>query len=170
MMKLTTFLSLETIRCGIELSSKKRVLEFIGQLIATSLNEKTVEHNGQEICPIECFAQLFKREKIGSTGISNGVALPHAKLPDNVVWETPIAVFLQLETAIDYEAADNKAVDLVYAVLFPEQTCATYKEALPEIARCLSDKSLQKQLRSAESAEDIWQILHHADNQASEEA
>lgn len=175
MAKLTEFLSPENIRQGVYVSSKKRVLEIVGKIIAQSINHKIADVGEQEaqsdsdneaICPIECFSNLFKREKLGSTGLNQGIALPHAKLPtnENFVLDKPVAVFLQLEEAIDYDAQDNKDVDLIYAIMFPENCCEQYKNSLPQIAQHLADKVLLKQLRAAESAEDIWQILLYADN------
>ena|SRR3712207_2343505 len=164
-MKLTEFLSEATIRQGVLLSSKKRALELAGKVIAEAINQENPEQNG--ICPIECFGNLFKREKLGSTSIANGVAFPHAKLPhsENMVLNKPVATFLQLETPIDYESNDNKEIDLIYAIMIPENCCEQYREGLKELAQRLSDKNLAKQLRSANSAEEIWQILEYADNQ-----
>lgn len=169
MTKLTEFLSPENIRQGILVSSKKRAFESIGKIIAQSLNnlDSSEEQNEEnEICPIECFTNLFKREKLGTTGLNQGIALPHAKLPTcaSLRLNRPIAVFLQLEEGIDYESQDNKEVDLIYAIMFPENSCEQYKHCLPEIAQQLADKTLLKQLRAAESSEDIWQILLYADN------
>ncbi|MGX2949878.1 PTS sugar transporter subunit IIA [Ursidibacter sp. B-7004-1] len=168
MTKLTEFLMPEHIQQGVFISSKKRALELVGKIVASSLNNDT---NTEQVCPVECFANLFKREKLGSTALNNGVALPHAKLPSNdiIQLEKPIAVFLQLETPIDYDAADNKEVDLIYAILFPEQYCEQYKSSLPQIAQQLSDKNLIKHLRNATSVEDIWQILHYADQHNAEQ-
>lgn len=170
-MKLTDFLTVENVRQGVELSSKKRALELVGALVAEHLNRQYACENEDGLCPIACFANLFKREKLGSTGINQGIALPHAKLPSNshVQLDKPIAVFLQLAEPIDYEASDNKEVDLIYAVLFPETCCAEYKNYLPDIAQKLSDKHLQKVLRAADNPEDIWQILHNTDQQSETE-
>lgn len=164
-MKLTDFLNPKDIHLGVELSSKKRILELAGKLIAESLNH---EYNCTEqhcFCSIECFGHLFKREKLGSTSINNGVALPHAKLPatNGILLDKPIAVFLKLETAINYEASDNKDVDLIYAIMFPEECCETYKNGLSALAKELSDKSLAKSLRAATSRDEIWQLLRYAD-------
>ncbi|MDD0824479.1 PTS sugar transporter subunit IIA [Mannheimia sp. AT1] len=176
MTKLTEFLSPENIRQGVVVSSKKRALESVGKIIAQYINSKVVNVLNDEqspqneadepLCPIECFTNLFKREKLGSTGLNQGIALPHAKLPtnENFVLDKPVAVFLQLEEAIDYDSQDNKDVDLIYAIMFPENCCEQYKNSLPQIAQHLADKVLLKQLRAAESAEDIWQILLYADN------
>lgn len=170
MTKLTEFLSPENIRQGVLVSSKKRALELVGKIVSESLNTSKylteTDENSEEICPIDCFSQLFKREKLGTTGLNQGIALPHAKLPacNTLTLEKPIAVFLQLEEAVDYEAQDNKEVDLIYAIMFPENSCEQYKHCLVEIAQQLTDKTLLKQLRAANSAEDIWQILMYADN------
>lgn len=165
-MKLTQFLSPNHIQQGVLLSSKKRVLELIGKLVAEIANAQStqIENN---VCPLECFSNLFKREKLGSTALNNGVALPHAKLPQNehIAIKQPIAVFLQLANPIDFEAEDHKEVDLVYAVLFPEEHCEQYRAGLMSIAQQLSDKILLKQLRASTSVEEIWSILSYADQQ-----
>lgn len=172
MMKLTQYLVPENIQQGVFLSSKKRALELVGKLVAASLNRQCqTELNAEEapsdnaVCPVECFSQLFKREKLGSTALNHGVALPHSKLPSNDQFslETPIAVFLQLETPIDFEADDHKEVDLIYAILFPDQHCEQYSLFLGELAEKLGDKLLLKQLRAANSAQDIWAILTNVD-------
>lgn len=171
-MKLTEFLTIENIRQGALVSSKKRALELVGKIIAESLNKRYgCQEETEGLCPIECFGNLFKREKLGSTSLNHGIALPHAKLPNRSTLsvEKPIAVFIQLETPIDYEASDNKDVDLIYAVMFPEGHCEEYKGCLQDIAQRLSDKTLIKQLRSAESAEEIWQLFEYADNQIIEQ-
>lgn len=165
-MKLTEFLSPLTIRYAVEVSSKKRALELVGKIAAEHLNAHfPCENEHDEICPVECFSNLFKREKLGSTALNYGVAIPHAKLPQSeIALNKPLAVFLQLAEPVDYESAVHKDVDLIYALLFPEQSCEQYKVCLPEIAQKLSDKGLLKLLRSAESVDDIWQILLSADN------
>lgn len=168
-MKLTQFLVPENIRHGVVVSSKKRALELAGKMVAEFLNQQTACEEG--ICGVECFGNLFKREKLGSTSLNHGVALPHAKLPlnDHIQLEQPVAVFLQLETPIDYESADHKEVDLIYAVMFPEESCAVYKDCLPKLAQKLSDKALLKRLRNAENAEEIWQLLEYTDRQTEQE-
>ncbi|MDH2998938.1 PTS sugar transporter subunit IIA [Pasteurellaceae bacterium LFhippo2] len=164
-MKLTEFLSPENIYYGVDASSKKRLLELVGQYVAEYLNKESDSSTEENICPISCFSSLFKREKLGSTSINNGVALPHSKLSvdECPIFKKPIAVFLRLEKGVDYEAQDNRDVDLVYAVLYPEQCCDVYKDSLQIIANRLSDKALLKQLRSAEDSQTIWAILQQSD-------
>lgn len=178
-MKFTQLLSPDTIRQGVLLSSKKRVLELVGKVIADFINKsfansemnETFQNSPEEMCAIECFSRLFKREKLGSTSINNGIALPHAKLPDNphLKLDYPIAVFLQLDTPIDYESIDNKPVDLIFAVMIPTECQYSCQVELASIADRLSDKSLVKQLRSAKSEEELWQVFEYADQCAEQE-
>lgn len=171
-MKLTEFLVPDNIHYGIFLSSKKRALEVIGKFVADYLNQNSENaENEDPLCPVACFSNLFKREKLGTTALNNGIALPHSKLPEcaHLSIEKPIAIFLRLEEPIDFDAEDHKEVDLIYAILFPEQNCESYRSALTELSQKLSDKNLLKQLRAAESAEDIWHIFSYADQHIEQE-
>ena len=86
--------------------------------------------------------------------------MPKGRLPQGT---KPIGVFIQLETPIEYDAADKRDVDLIFAVLIPENMCSDYAQCLPKLADYLMDKSLCKQLRSAKSADEIWKIFLHYD-------
>ena len=97
-MKFTTLLSPDDIRQGVAFSSKKRLFESI----ATFVVEKLHSENGEQAC-FEC---LFEREKLGNSGLGNGVAMPKAKLPATVS-DKILTVFMQLETPVEYDAADN---------------------------------------------------------------
>ncbi|KOE67133.1 PTS IIA-like nitrogen regulatory protein PtsN [Aggregatibacter actinomycetemcomitans] len=151
-MKFTELLTPESIRQGMILSSKKRVFELIAHIVA----EKLQLENGEQCC-FEC---LFSREKLGNSGLGGGVAMPKGRLPAEA---QPIAVFIQLDSPIDYEAADHREVDLIFAVLIPENMCAAYVQYLPKLAENLTDKSLCKRLRAAKSADEILQIFFHYD-------
>ena len=167
-MLLTEFLTAENIHLDTPVSCKKRALEIAGKLLADAMRKQLPEEiESDEACPIACFDALLKREKLGCTALNNGVAMPHAKLANACTesLEKPIAVFLKLEQPVDYEAQDRKEVDLSYAILFPEQSCNDYKAYLPKIAEKLSDKNIIKQIRTAETEEDIWQLFCYLDNQ-----
>lgn len=176
-MKLTDFLSPADVHYGVLASSKKRLLEYIGKQVADRLNQHAATEGEPDnqtdvephCCPVECFNQLFKREKLGCTALNQGIALPHAKLPPHTTFSHPIAFFLQLDTAIDYEADDHKEVDLIYAIFFPEAGCDEYKSQLRQLVERLSDKNLLKQLRAATSSDDLWQILSQADQQLAQQ-
>lgn len=169
-MKLTTFLAQEHIYLNVEASSKKKALELVGKLIAENINrnidlDNQWQDNSAEpthhICAVECFGNLFKREKLGSTALNYGIALPHAKLPENspIQLDTPIAIFLKLTSPIDYEASDHKEVDLIFAMMFPHNNCENFKSYLPAVANKLSDKAFVKQLRNMDTISELWQLL-----------
>ncbi|MDO4430543.1 MAG: PTS IIA-like nitrogen regulatory protein PtsN [Lonepinella koalarum] len=158
-MKFTSLLSPDNIRQGVICSSKKNLLEIVGRIAAKQCN--ITEFN-----EIDCFENLFYREKLGCTALGNGIALPRARLPKGT---SPVAVFLQLATAIDYDAADHRHVDLIFALLIPEDQCANYKDILESLSEKLTDKTLCKQLRNAQSAVELWQVFEYADQHNEEE-
>lgn len=158
-MKFTTLLTPENIRQGMVYSSKKTMFEAISRLA-----EKQIIQG--EFSNSLCFSGLFNREKLGCTGLGNGVAMPRAKLPAG---NQPIAIFLQLSEPLDYDAADKRDVDLILAVLIPEDCCGQYIAILEELSQRLTEKSLCKQLRAAQSADEIWQIFEFADQQYGEQ-
>ena len=151
-MKFTELLTPQTIRQGMISSSKKRVFESIARIVEEQLQME----NGEQCC----FDCLFNREKLGNSGLGGGVAMPKGRLPQGT---KSVGVFIQLETPIDYDAADKRDVDLIFAVLIPENMCGDYVRCLPTLAEHLTDKSLCKQLRAAKRADEIWQIFLHYD-------
>lgn len=154
-MNITELLSPENIRQGVSFSSKKRLFESIAHFIIEQVNDD----KGEQVC-LEC---LFEREKLGNSGLGNGIAMPKAKIPVTLS-DKAIAVFMQLDTPIDYDSSDGKFVDLVFAVLVPENQCATYTPILSFLTERLTDKNLLKLLRSAKSAEEIWQVFEISDS------
>ena len=154
-MNVTELLSPENIRQGVSFSSKKRLFESIAHFVIEQVNDE----KGEQVC-LEC---LFEREKLGNSGLGNGIAMPKAKIPV-MLSDKAIAVFMQLDTPIDYDSSDGKFVDLVFAVLVPENQCATYTPILSFLTERLTDKNLLKLLRSAKSAEEIWQVFEISDS------
>ena len=153
-MKFTELLRPENIRQGVSFSSKKRLFESIAHFVV----EQVHCDNGEKAC-FEC---LFNREKLGNSSLGNGIAMPKAKMPAGSS-EQPIAVFMQLDNPIDYDAPDGKPIDLVMAVLVPENQCQTYIPVLSALTEKLGDKNFLKQLRAAQSADEIWQVFEIAD-------
>lgn len=152
MIKFTEILTPESLRQGVICSSKKRLFEIISELASQYLTQE----DGSQCC-FEC---LLNREKLGNSSLGNGVAMPKAKIPFG---EKTVAVFLQLTDPLEYESTDNREVDLVLALLIPEKICADYVVNLPIIVEQLQDKNLCKQLRLAQSAEEIWQVFEYFD-------
>lgn len=99
---------------------------------------------------------LLEREKLGSTGIGNGVAIPHAKLPEiDRLW----GFFARLDTPINFEAIDEQPVDLIFLLLSPGTAGAEHLKALARISRLLRDQETCKKLRGTEDGSAIYSIL-----------
>ena len=104
----------------------------------------------------DLLAALLEREQAGSTGVGNGVALPHAHLPG---LERMTAVFLKLEEPAPFAAVDDRPVDLIFALFAPEKAGAEHLQALAKVARLLRQKELREQLRQAQTADAIYALL-----------
>lgn len=154
-MKITALLSPKNIRLGVSFSSKKRLFESIAHFV--------VEQLGCDKGENACFECLFNREKLGNSGLGNGVAMPKAKIPENISQQA-LVVFMQLQNPIDYDAPDGKPVDLILAVLVPENQCSIYIPLLSALTEKFTDKNFLKQLRSAKSADEILQVFEIAEH------
>ena len=99
---------------------------------------------------------LLQREKLGSTGVGNGVAIPHGKLPklSNV-----FGLFARLERPVDFEALDGQPVDLVFLLLAPEGAGADHLKALARVARLLRDPDVARKLRNSHDADALYAVL-----------
>lgn len=105
----------------------------------------------------EIFDVILQREKLGSTGVGHGIAIPHGKL-DNI--DKIVGVFARLETAIDFEALDDQPVDLVFLLIAPESSGADHLKALSRIARVFRDPDLVAKLRSTDSDTALYTFLN----------
>src|SRR4030088_860059 len=99
---------------------------------------------------------LQQRERLGSTGIGNGIAIPHGKLPK---LERLFGLFARLDRPIDFEALDGQPVDLIFLLLAPEGAGADHLKALARIARLLRDSDVARKLRDSRDAEAIYAVL-----------
>ncbi|WP_001177161.1 PTS IIA-like nitrogen regulatory protein PtsN [Vibrio sp. RC586] len=145
-MQLSEVLSLDCTKSAVQCSSKKRALEIISEIAAL--------HTGQNAT--ELFECMLSREKMGSTGIGNGIAIPHARMSDS---EKAIAVLVQCEEPIEFDSIDNRPVDLLFALLVPEDQCKEHLKTLACMAERLNDKQILKQLRNAESDQELYNIM-----------
>ena len=102
------------------------------------------------------FEILIERERLGTTGVGNGVAIPHGKLPD---LDRLYAFFAQLETPIDFDAIDEQPVDLICLLLAPETASADHLKALARVSRLLHDRAICEKLRGTDSTEAIHALL-----------
>ncbi len=125
---------------------KKRALEIISEIAA--------EHTGQN--STELFECMLSREKVGSTGIGNGIAIPHARMHDS---DKAVAVLLQCQAPVDFDSIDNRPVDLMFALLVPDAQCKEHLKTLSCMAERLNDKTVLKQLRNAQSDQELYDII-----------
>ena len=127
--------------------SKKRVLEYIAQLIAADLPD--IDEN-------TLLESLVAREKLGSTGFGNGIAIPHCRL---IGCTTPISAAVHLATAVDFDAIDDEPVDLLFVLLVPEQATDEHLELLRQIASMFEQEEVRERLRNAADGDALYQAV-----------
>ena len=145
-MLLTDLVAPNAIIPALKVTSKKQVL--------AELAVKAAELSGQnERAVLEILQQ---REKLGSTGVGNGIAIPHGKLPKLTKL---FGRFARLERPVDFEALDGQPVDLVFLLLAPEGAGADHLKALARVARLLRDPDVARKLRDSRDAEALYAVL-----------
>ena len=146
-MDIQAIVSLDRTECAVQCNSKKRILEIIAD-IAAKQNEN--------IDQATVLNSLMARERMGSTGMGNGIALPHGRLPG---LEKVIAIVVTSTPAIDFDALDEKPVDIFFALLVPEEQTEGHLQTLATVAGKLSDKETIKAIRRATTSDDILSAL-----------
>lgn len=149
-LELSTVLTPDCTRSGVHCQSKKRALEIISELAAKQLN---LPHQ-------TLFEAILTRERMGSTGIGNGIAIPHGKLEEDTL--RAVGVFISLDQPIAFDAVDNQPVDLLFALLVPADQCKTHLHTLSLVAKRLADKTVCRRLRAAQSDEELYAIITEA--------
>jgi nitrogen PTS system EIIA component len=145
-MLLTDLVAPNAIIPALRVNSKKQLLH--------ELAAKAAELSGQSERAI--LEVLQQREKLGSTGVGNGIAIPHGKLPKiNKLF----GLFGRLERAVEFEALDDQPVDLVFLLLAPEAAGADHLKALARVARLLRDPDVARKLRDSRDAEALYAVL-----------
>jgi PTS system nitrogen regulatory IIA component len=102
------------------------------------------------------FDRLLERERLGSTGIGGGIAIPHGRMPSLA---KPVGVFARLAHPVDFDSIDERPVDTVFLLLAPEGAGADHLKALARVSRLLRDRSLVDKLRATESADALYALL-----------
>jgi PTS system nitrogen regulatory IIA component len=149
-MTISALLSPERIFIDTEISSKKRLLEFIANTIATQfqLSQPTL------------YSNLLDRERLGSTGLGKGFAIPHARL---VNLDKTIACFIRLDEPVNYEAPDNEPVDLVFTIIIPENATDEHLQILSSLAKIFSQSDVCDAIRKADSGDEVARIMDSAE-------
>jgi PTS system nitrogen regulatory IIA component len=145
-MPLSDLVAPNAIMPALRVNGKKQTLQEIAARAAdlTGQNERTI------------FEILVQREKLGSTGVGNGIAIPHGKLAK---LDKLFGLFARLERPIDFEALDGQPVDLVFLLLAPEGAGADHLRALARVARLLRDPEVARKLRESRDSEALYAVL-----------
>lgn len=173
-MNLDTLISSNAVIINQTIKSKKRALEVLAEQLAieaTKARQPSLDNvdpdtvDVEAIDPLEIFHLLTNREKLGSTGIGHGVALPHARtsLTDHAV-----GALLKLDNGIDFDSPDQQPTDLIFSLMVPEHYTDEHLKILAYLAGLFSDKDFCKALRDSNNTEDIhkqlisWQLTSQA--------
>jgi PTS system nitrogen regulatory IIA component len=145
-MEILEIITLESVVANLKVTSKKQALQ--------ELSKKIAELIGQDERKI--FDILLEREKLGTTGVGNGIAIPHGKLDD---LDRLQGVFARLERPVDFDAIDERPVDLIFLLVAPESAGADHLKALARVSRLLRDKTMCDKLRGSDNAEALYALL-----------
>lgn len=145
-MEITDLVTPESVAAGLRAGSKKQALQELAREAAdiTGIDERAI------------FDVLMEREKLGTTGVGNGIAIPHGKLADI---DQLYGFFAQLGKPVDFQAIDDQPVDLVFLLLAPESAGADHLKALARVSRLLRDRQTCEKLRGSDSREALYAIL-----------
>jgi PTS system nitrogen regulatory IIA component len=156
-MNIADLLAPDAVLAGVKAQSKKQLLQELAARAhgLTRLSERRI------------FETLVERERLGTTGVGAGIAIPHGRMAEA---KTITGLFARLENSIEYEAVDSQPVDLVFMLLAPENAGADHLKALARVSRLLRDKAVCEKLRAAKSAEVLYAILTGEKNGAASSA
>jgi len=152
-MNITSLLSPDRVVSCDDIASKKRLLEQLSELLSKSSPQLS-----QQVI----FDALVNREKLGSTGLGKGVAIPHGRL---AALEEPLCAFIKLNTPVDFDASDEQPVDLVFCLLVPEDSTEEHLQVLSTIAEIFSNPRMCNELRMCDSGECILEHLYQWESQ-----
>ena len=146
-MQISDILETNRILCNVDKISKKAALETLSELIASA---------GDNLSQGQVFESLLARERLGSTGLGHGIGLPHGRLKNG---DRTIAAFVRLKSGIDYDAVDKQPVDLLFALLVPENSTEEHLQILSRIAEKFSQEEFQQQLRQEDNIDTVFSLL-----------
>ena len=145
-MQLADFLDFESIRVGLSSGNKRKLLQMLGQMAGARLGYD----------PATIVDTIAERERLGSTGFGNGVAIPHGKVQG---MKRIVGIFARLAEPVDFEAIDGEKVDIVFLLLAPEGAGADHLKALARISRLLREGSAVDKLRACKDAAALYAVL-----------
>ncbi len=143
---ISKILPLENILLDVDSSSKKRVFERVGLLF----------ENGQNIARSQVFDSLFAREKLGSTGLGQGIAIPHGRIKN---LRDAVGAFVKTGNLIPFDAPDGQPVNLIFVLLVPERATDLHLQLLGELAQMFSDPAFRSRLQASDDVAEIHKML-----------
>ena len=146
MINLADLVTKDRVLLGLKSSSKRQLLQ--------ALADAAAQATGVEAAMV--LEALIQREKLGTTGLGEGIAIPHAKIAELAELT---GFFARLDKPVDFDALDGDPVDLVFLLLAPEAAGADHLKALARVARILRDQELRRQIREAETSAEVSNLL-----------
>jgi len=145
-MEISDLITIERVVPGLKVTSKKQALQ--------ELSKRAAEITGEAERAI--FDVLMERERLGTTGVGHGIAIPHGKLAN---LDRLYGLFARLDQAIDFNSIDENPVDIIFLLLAPETAGADHLKALARVSRLLRDNDVCEKLRETEEPEALYALL-----------
>jgi len=145
-MEISDLITVDSVEANLRVTSKKQALQ--------ELSRRAAELTGQHERAI--FDVLMERERLGTTGVGHGIAIPHGKLAS---LDRLYGMFARLETPVDFQSIDEQPVDLVFLLLAPETAGADHLKALARVSRLLRDASMCEKLRGGDTRDALYALL-----------
>lgn len=144
---INNILAPELTLCRVNGTSKKRILEFIAEKVSGQYSE---------LGETQTFNNLVARERLGSTGIGQGIAIPHCRLEGCT---QVVGALLTLEEGVSFDAIDNQPVDLLFTLIVPKEATSEHLELLSQLAEKFNDRSFCDALRACTTSEDLYRTM-----------
>ena len=154
-MKLSDFLSPERVLANIKSNNKKDALKEISEFVSSVEQDDVLTDK-------HLFNAILDREELGSTGIGDGVAIPHAKIHG---LKNLCACFARSEDGVDFKAIDSEPVRLIFMLLVPENSAGIHLKALARISRVLKERDFREKLMTAKDSQELYDAFIRQDNQ-----
>ena len=146
-MQLSEIINVNRIRNDIDVKSKKRALEELSNLIVQDQNQ---------LDAIDIFDSLISRERLGASGVGYGIAIPHGRIKN---CQKITGAFIQLNNGVDFNTIDNQPVDILFALIVPEESTDEHLQILALLASMFNDENFRQKLHQSKSNEETYQLL-----------
>lgn len=146
-MQLSEIINVNHIKNNVDIKSKKRALEELSHLLAQDQNQLDFS---------DIFDSLISRERLGATGVGYGIAIPHCRIKN---CHEITGAYIQLSEGVDFNTSDNQPVNILFALIVPEESTDEHLQVLAFLASMFSDEKIRDQLRQSTTAEETYQLL-----------